>query len=183
MDILLTLDRGLFLTINHLPHLPLTDWLALFFSGVGSAGFIWVSLGFWLFLREEKKDHRFFAPFVFVILVSGLFSEVILKFLFSRLRPSPELGAIVVGDGAGWYSFPSSHATIAWAMAVVLSRYEPRFRWAWYVLALAISFTRIYLGVHYPFDVVTGGILGSIIGIWALYILSPRQKKKRAHNR
>lgn len=163
MEFLLTLDRLLFLRINHLPHSPLTDWIALFFSGAGSSGVVWLLIGGYLFFREERREHRFFLPMGIALGACFVLVEGLIKYVVARPRPDITDGAIVVGWAAG-YSFPSSHAAISWAMAVIMSRYEPRARAIWYMLAGFISLSRIYLGVHFPFDVLAGGIIGWGIG-------------------
>ena len=166
---LLSLDESLFLSINHLPHTPLTNALGLLLSGVGAAGIIWFLLGLFLFFREEKKDHWFFAPLFLAGGFSWFIVEVVLKPLAARSRPGLELGAIIVGSSLNdSYSFPSGHATIAFAMAVVLSKKEPKWRWMFYVLAVLISLSRIFLGKHFPLDVIIGGLLGLGIGYFSL---------------
>jgi len=154
MELLLTLDRQLFLFINHLPHTSLSDVVALAISGVGTAGIIWFIIAILLFLREEKKDHWFFLPVLLAGGTSWAIVELILKPLVGRIRP----------DGSDGFSFPSGHATIAFAMAVVLSRKEPKWKWIFYTLATLISLSRIYLGVHYPLDVLFGALLGWGVG-------------------
>jgi len=186
MDILLTTDHQLFLAINHLPHTLITDWLALIISGVGVGGLIWFLLAVVLFVREETKDHRFFVPILATLGICWIFVELILKYIVSRERPTPDIGAVIVGNGTGWFSFPSSHATVAFAMAIVLSRYEPRWRTALFILAVVISLSRIYLGVHYPIDVFAGALLGTLIGHTVLrYVPSPRRGnlKRRTERR
>lgn len=164
MDLLLALDRQLFIFINHLPHLAVSDTVALAISGVGTAGIIWFIITILLFLREEKKDHWFFLPFIFTGGTSWTIVELFLKPLIARARPNEIMGAIIVGSGSDGFSFPSGHATIAFAMAVVLSHKEPKWKWVFYTLAVLISLSRIYLGVHYPLDVVFGAFLGWGIG-------------------
>ncbi len=154
MNELILFDQQLFLFLNHLPHNTLFDSLARFLSGVGMAGIIWLLLGALLFFREEKKDHSFVAKLGGIGFSTYFLVEKILKPLISRPRPD-------LSDG---FSFPSGHATIAWAMAVLLAQKEPRFRWVFYALAAAISFSRIYLGKHYPLDVLAGGVIGWGIG-------------------
>lgn len=164
MELLLTLDHQLFIFINLLPHTSWTDMIALAISGVGTAGIIWFTIAILLFLREEKKDHWFFLPFILAGGTSWAIVEFFLKPLIARVRPNEIMGAIIVGSGSDGFSFPSGHATIAFAMAVVLSRKEPKWKWMFYTLAVLISLSRIYLGVHYPLDVVFGVLLGWGIG-------------------
>ncbi len=176
---ILSIDRIVFLMINHLPHTWWSDWAALVLSGVGSAGLIWICIGTFFFFREEKKDHRFFIPIAFTLVSCGVFVEGLLKYLIHRPRPSVLEGAYLVGS-AGWFSMPSSHAAISWAMAVIFSRYEHGARWVWYVLALGISLSRIYLGMHYPTDVLVGGCIGWGIGTIAVHLHSyPMGSKKK----
>lgn len=168
---LLAIDHAVFLVINHLPHNDVSNWFALFLSGVGSAGIIWICVGVYVFLHEEKKDHRFFMPIGLVLMSCWVGVEGLLKYIFQRPRPSIIDGAYVIGS-ASWFSFPSSHAAISFAMATVFSRYEPRGRVVWYTIAFCISFSRIYLGVHYPLDVLVGGLVGWGIGMVALRLHS-----------
>ncbi|MBI3385795.1 phosphatase PAP2 family protein [Candidatus Gottesmanbacteria bacterium] len=168
MNTLLNLDQQLFLVINHLPHVYLLNLIGLFLSGIGMAGIVWFVLGAWLFFREEKRDHWFWAPVVLAGIGSWLLADAILKPLVARVRPAIEMGAIIVGSQSKDAAFPSGHATIAFAMAGVLSHKEPRWRWVFYLLAVAIALSRIYLGKHYPLDVIGGAVVGWIIGKGAL---------------
>lgn len=180
MQTLLALDQSLFLFLNHLPHGWLGNALGLLLSGAGTAGLVWFALGFLLFLKEEKKDHWFFAPLIAAGGASWLMAEKILKPLIARPRPAADIGAVILGmDINGSYSFPSGHATIAWAMAVVLSRKEPKWRWIFYLLAILISFSRIYIGKHFPLDVIGGGLLGWGIGHISLFVASHLRMLRR----
>ena len=163
MEFLYGLDTTVFFFVNHLGHNIVSDGAAKFLSGVGTAGIIWFVFGVVLFLLEEKKDHWFVLQLFVSAGAAGLVTSV-LKHVVARYRPSPEMGAIIVSAARDLYSFPSGHATLAFAGAVVLSAKEPRFQWFFYTLAFLIAFSRIYLGVHYPLDVVAGGILGFGIG-------------------
>ncbi len=179
MDFITTLDTYLFLAINHLPHTVLLDTLARGFSGIGHWGFVWFLVAIGLFYREEIKDHLFFIPFI-AVGIFGVLSEFIIKLIIARPRPYSEMGAIIL-DTPGNYSFPSTHATLAFAFAYVCSHVEPKLRVWMYLLAVFISFSRIYLGVHYMFDVLGGALLGTGIG-YAVTAIEYVSFKKTSRN-
>ena len=176
MEFLLALDQQLFLLLNHLPHTSFLDNLAQFFSGLGNAGIVWFVWGLWLIVKEEKQDRWFFMR---LVVTGGIVWVVqwMLKELIGRPRPTPDMGAILIGTQLTDFAFPSGHAMVAWAMATILAAKEPRWRWVFYVLATLISFSRIYLGVHYPLDVIAGGLIGLLIG--SIILRSVYSGKKR----
>jgi undecaprenyl-diphosphatase len=63
------------------------------------------------------------------------------------------------------YSFPSGHAVVAFACAIVIAFAVPRLRWPLYALAAIIGFSRVYVGVHYPGDVAAGAVIGVALGL------------------
>lgn len=174
MNIFLELDYQLFFFINHLPHLDIFNLFFLILSGVGTAGIIWFILGILIFIKAEKKDISFIATIFLAGALSWLITEIFLKNLFARVRPSLEMGAIIVGK-SNWttdsFSMPSGHATIAWAIAIILAKKEKRYKNYFYLLAVLICISRVYLGRHFPSDVIVGGIVGATIGKIAIYIL------------
>ena len=174
-------DVSVFSFINHLPHPAILNDLARFFSGIGSWGAIWLIIAVILFFREEKRDHWFFLPSVLAISLSLLLSEIVLKWVVARPRPTVDIGAIIL-TSPGNYSFPSTHATIAWAMAFVLWREDKKLRPWLIILATLISLSRVYLGAHYPSDVVGGALLGIVIGWLVMRIeklVRPQTERKR----
>ncbi len=184
MDFLLTLDRTFLLLINNVAHTPFNHTIALFLSGMGVAGLVWLLIGIGVFLRVEKKNHRFFLPIFFGLSACWLLAELLLKNIIKRSRPFVDVSVTVVGGEASGYSFPSSHATTAFAMAVILSNFQPRLRVPFYMLALFVSLSRVYMGVHYPIDVIAGALLGIGIGKVSLHLTSqakamPGKKKKK----
>ena len=124
-----------------------------------------------------KAISMIIAMVITVALCDQVSSNVI-KPLIARLRPShaPELERLlhfVNGYHGGLYGFVSSHAANSWG-AVSLASLIIHRRWTTYILitlALCVSYSRIYLGVHYPADVVCGGMLGTIIGFCVYRIM------------
>jgi undecaprenyl-diphosphatase len=90
----------------------------------------------------------------------------LLKVWIERDRPplaNPEPATLV--DLPSTYSFPSGHATVAFACATVLALAVPRLALPLYVLAALVAFSRVYVGVHYPLDVLAGAVLGVALAL------------------
>jgi undecaprenyl-diphosphatase len=160
----LSLDTKVFFLINHLPHTFWTDFFAEAFSGFGYAWIIWLGISMVLFIRKEKKDHWFWVPLGIAAVLCYVLSEVLFKDIFERPRPDALFGAIIVGSIPSSFSFPSTHATVAFAFAYLFSRKDTHWMWI-YALAVLVCFSRIYLGHHYPIDVLVGVLLGTGIGM------------------
>jgi undecaprenyl-diphosphatase len=77
-------------------------------------------------------------------------------------------------------SFPSGHASMSFACAHALSRLAPRLTPFFYVLAALIAFSRIYVGVHYPLDVLAGALLGTVVAIALLRLLGALRRSPQA---
>lgn len=164
MEQLLQLDKNLFLFINHLPHNLLFDSFFSLLSFVGYFGAIWFVFLLLLLFWEEIKEKKALFTLIFAW-GFALISEMSLKSLFGRLRPEFRISeVIVVLDKTTSLSFPSGHATIAFASVYILSFYHRKWAMWYYLFAILISFSRIYLGKHYPSDVVAGAIVGTCIG-------------------
>ena len=95
----------------------------------------------------------------------------ILKNLFSRLRPCHTLDDLrmIVGCG-GLYGFPSNHAANSFAIAMVLSVFYRGYTAVFATLAFLIGFSRIYLGKHYPSDILAGAVWGIVIALLVIYL-------------
>jgi undecaprenyl-diphosphatase len=104
-----------------------------------------------------------------------------LKGLFDRPRPPlryPNQDPLVaVPDTA---SFPSGHAATSFAGATILAFAFPRLAPLFYVLASAVGFSRVYLGVHYLLDIVGGAVLGTLIALALRFLTVRRQREVRA---
>ena len=168
-------DQQLFLFINS-SNSPFGDQVMLAISGK----LIWVPLylAILIFLGVKYK-RKFLIILIFIILAATFAdqSSVIVKNIIHRLRPchEPSLTGIVHlvnGECGGVYGFVSSHATNCFDVALLSMLFIKK---RWYSVSIIlwagiIGYSRIYLGVHYPADVLCGALLGAFIG-WGMYSL------------
>ena len=135
---------------------------------------LWIPLYlvFLFLVIRQYKWKTFLVIFLaaLMILVSDQVANLA-KVTFERLRPSNEPGLpvhIVNAYKGGLYGFYSSHASNTFAIAVFLIvLLVKRFKWIWWITlpwALLMSYTRIYLGVHFPGDILMGIVMGCLIG-------------------
>jgi undecaprenyl-diphosphatase len=171
-------DRQLFEAINTGMANEFLDWLMPLFRNQ----FIWVPV----YVFFAVFIVRNFPPKGIYILIFGLLtfmlsdqiSASILKPLIHRLRPCNDGSFIdyvrlLVPCGSGW-SFPSAHATNHFAFSVFIISILPlRLRWVLpfcLIWAAGVSFAQVYVGIHYPLDVIGGAIIGSMIGYLIAWI-------------
>ncbi|MEK6650332.1 MAG: phosphatase PAP2 family protein [Bacteroidota bacterium] len=125
----------------------------------------------WALWRGGLRGRQAVLVLVLTILIMDQFSSAVLKDLFVRPRPCHELSdfRLLVGCGAG-KAFPSSHAVNTFAGALVLGFFYPRAFWYLMGYAVLVAYSRVYVGVHYPLDVIGGGVVGlfgAAIVLWA----------------
>lgn len=157
-------DTALFIAVNNELHTPALNSFFKHLSFIFNGGWAWI-IGVvlsWPFQRERAK--LLLKQITLPIWVAALVVEVPVKKYFRRRRPFIDVvRAIVVGKKPGNWSFPSGHAAAAFAGAQMMSRALPRWRGLWYGIASLVGFSRIYLGAHYPGDVLSGSMLGVLL--------------------
>ncbi len=182
MQLLFSIDKNITETIYQLlPHNQFFNSFFSFFSLYGGSIFIWLLVIIFIVIIEQiqhpsiQKIDRVFILYSFLGFgISYLLNEFVLKNIFQRLRP--ELSNICPTD----FSFPSSHAVSAFAIATIISYFDKKRSWFYYLIAFFISLSRIYLGCHYFFDVIFGAVIGYSISIILLRFVpetSPSRKK------
>ena len=176
MDWLLKLDTRLFLAINGW-HNETWDGIMWWISGKVTWWPFYLLL---LAFLAWKKRGQLLPMIVFIVLLIAVTDQTsvhLFKNIFERLRPchEPALNGLVhlVNDRCGGsYGFISSHAANSFGVAflVLLWIREKWFTALMVVWALLVSYSRIYLGVHYPGDVLVGGLWGAVCG-WLVFLL------------
>jgi len=177
IDYLNTLDTNLFLSINGFYN-SLFDAVMVFISGKLSWLPLYIFL-LYIIIRQYKWKSLLILAFIgLLILAADQLSVHAFKNTFQRLRPchNEELILLVhtVKGCGGQFGFVSSHAANSFALLVFISLLLKKFyNWlppALLVWGILIAYSRVYLGVHYPGDVLGGALLGSGIG-WILYLV------------
>ena len=169
------LDQQLFLFLNSI-NSPFWDPIMNALTGK----LIWVPLYIAiLFFMAMKYKRKFYVIILFIILAAILAdqSSVFIKNLVQRPRPCHDpvfegMVHIFNNHCGGIYGFVSSHASNAFDVAMISLLFIGK-RWYTIIIiiwALIVSYTRIYLGVHYPGDILFGSLLGMMIG-WSAYRL------------
>lgn len=138
-----------------------------------------------LFLLLFYRKYRFpvfIFPMMFAALAVGLadlISNQLFKNIIQRYRPSHNLEIAdklhyVNNYHGGMYGFVSSHSANMFALAMfVYLILKDKYKYAWTVFlwAFLIAYSRMYLGVHYPLDIICGGVLGALIGLMMYRLL------------
>jgi len=177
MEFLIELDKKVLLFLNSL-H---ADWLDPIVLRMTDT---WIWLPLYLFLvfiviKTYKRDSWMaILAIAIVIVLTDQITSGLMKPYFARLRPSREpslqgLVHLVNGYKGGNFSFASSHAANTFGTATFFFlMFWPAKRWiAWlFAWAAGMTYTRIYLGVHYPGDILVGGMIGVVCG-WIGYKL------------
>lgn len=157
-----TFDTILFIAINHLPHTYMSRKIMSMISTFCQHGLCWVVADVITFRRT--KDYKFSVRVLATIASTDLLVEQIIKKRFRRRRPYIKLiRAMVVGRKPNSWSFPSGHSTLAFVGADLFARKHKKFRKLFYGFAALVGFSRIYLGFHYPSDVLIGAGTGIIL--------------------
>ena len=154
--------------VEHRVHAldPVFEWL----SRIGTLGLVWIAIALVLTLLWRRP---WIVVGVVVATVSADLVATAIKLAIPRHRPR----AHQLVHGPTDHSFPSGHSATSFAGALVLAAAAPRLRIPLFVLAAAIAFSRVYVGVHWPLDVVAGALLGLAVGyavLRALTALPPR---------
>jgi membrane-associated phospholipid phosphatase len=158
------IDAELFLRINHLPHTQRSNRFFYFLTYIFTGGVAWFVFMGLLWIVNRRLGWRIIRESALSLALATALVEYPIKSYFRRRRPFIAIvQAIVIGKKPGTWSFPSGHSATAFAGAYFLSRYLPRLRGFFYAVASLVAFSRVYLGDHYPGDVVSGSTIGVLL--------------------
>jgi len=170
-----TLDRQLYDAVNSLPHTPYLDEQITLLSDLGK-GVGWVAGATWLALRGGGHGRRAAIASAAAMMVAIVLVQGPIKRTVRRRRPFFDGVGRVVGTRPTDASFPSGHTAGSFAAAVALTTFYPRDAPLLLGVASAVGASRVYLGHHFPSDVLVGAGIGAGLGLLARSLLGPRPK-------
>lgn len=159
-------------------HTPLIDGLMVFITSLGDHGWFWLLMGVLLFSFPRT---RLLGGCMLISIAAGfLLGNVLLKNIAARQRPcwldpSVKLLVRVPGD----FSFPSGHSLVSFEGAVCIFLFNRKWGIPALMLAVLIAFSRLYLFVHFPTDVLAGIVMGTAIA-WTVVWTVKRRMENRA---
>ena len=191
LEQLIALDTELFLFLNGI-HNSFFDTVMYWITARASSYPLYITILFFVFKRYKWRGLIVFLFMVLLVLCADLGSVHLFKNTFERLRPShnqeiAHLVHIVKGYRGGQFGFISSHASNTFAYAAFTSALFSRkwFSICIFVWAIVVSYSRIYLGVHFPADILGGAVFGMTIGfsLFKIYeLLINKLNARRASN-
>lgn len=180
MDFLIQLDGNILLFIQEYIR---RDWMEsfwIFITSLGDTGWFWLAASALMLIPRKTRIIGITA--ILAVVIGALLTNVTLKTLVARTRPYEVVeGLRLLIEKPHDYSFPSGHTCASFAAALVYYRMLPK-KWgiAAVVLASLIAFSRMYLGVHYPSDILAGLVIGAFSAWTAACITAYISGKSKA---
>ena len=183
LKILDSIDRSILVWI-HENHIPVLNQVMSFITDADNWVLPILLLILYLGFFQGKKGKIALCLLIISLSLNDSICAQLLKPFFERVRPSHisiEGLNLLVSKGGKW-SMPSNHASNMFSLAVILSYFYDRFKIPLFLLAIMIAISRVYVGVHYPGDVIVGALVGYsiswiVITLWV--ILKMRELKRR----
>lgn len=177
LETLLNLDGGFLLLLQESVRNPMLDSLMKFITALGNGGMIWI--GATILLLIPKKTRSIGMMSAVALLGSLIINNNIIKNIVQRPRPFVTFTDLqIIIPTPSEYSFPSGHTSSSFAAAAVFYRHLPKkLGLPSVILAGLIGFSRLYVGVHYPTDVIAGVIMGILLSYLAEFLVNLLRNK------
>ena len=177
MNAIFNFDAAILLWLQNNLRNPVLNPIMIFITHLGDKGILWIALTILMVIL--RKTRRVGVTSMISMVIGLLVVNVALKNWVARVRPYELLeGLQLMIEKQHDFSFPSGHATNSLACAwVMLRRMDKKYGVPALVMALLISFSRLYVAVHYPTDVFAGILIGILAGELAMVIVKALRKR------
>lgn len=179
MELLFQIESGILLFIQEYIRQDWMDGFWKFITMLGNSGWFWLAVS--LMLTVPKKTRAIGITALLALAIGALITNVTLKNAVARTRPYELIdGLVLMIEKQRDFSFPSGHTCASFAASLVYLKMMPKkYGVPFVILAALIAFSRLYVGVHFPTDVL-GGLIVGIFSAWAaLRIRSCWEEKKQ----
>ncbi|MEO8665714.1 MAG: phosphatase PAP2 family protein [Ignavibacteria bacterium] len=171
MEFLQSTDEVLFHFINGTLANPLTDKLMPFITERNHWFIFYAIIWIYLMTKGGAKGRTAALLIIPLILISDQTADNIIKPFFHRIRPCHVLENVhLLINCSESFSFPSNHAVNNFAAATLFSWFYPRMKYFLFTGALIISLSRVFVGVHYPYDALGGALIGIFFALLIVYL-------------
>lgn len=171
MEVLKSIDINLFYFFNSTLANPVTDKFMPFITERDNWFIFYALIWLYLFFKGGRKGKTAAILIIILILISDQVSDNVLKPLFHRIRPChvlPDVRLLVNCSDA--FALPSNHAVNNFAAAAMFSHFYPSMKYVLFAGAFVVSISRVMCGIHYPFDIALGAIVGLMFAMLILYL-------------
>ena len=158
---------------------PIGDVVVPLITRLGDAGIIWIILT--VLLLIIPKTRKTGVIMLAALLADVLLCNVVIKNLVARTRPYEVVdGLKLLIEKQSDYSFPSGHTGSSFASAIVLWKELPgKYGVMALIVAVLIAYSRLYVGVHYPSDVLAGVVIGTVLALVSVWLVKKIQGQKK----
>ena len=165
LDFFYSIDLAIFYFFNHSLSIGFLDKFFSIITNVNNWYIAYIVLLGIALTKGGLRGKIAVVMIILLIIVTDQLGHKVIKEIFQRIRPCTALSDVLVPLGCnGTYSFPSNHALNNFAAATFFYHLFPKLKWILFITAFLVSLSRVYLGLHYPSDIIGGAIIGSAFG-------------------
>lgn len=178
MDLIFNMEADILLFIQNYIRQDWMDGFWKFITMLGNSGWFWIAVS--LILIVPKRTRTIGITALIALAIGALITNVALKNIVARTRPYELIdGLVLMIEKQSDFSFPSGHTCASFAASMVYLKMMPKkYGVPFVVLAALIAFSRLYVGVHFPTDVLGGLVIG-MFSAWAALHLKEVWENKR----